>query len=554
MLAILFPLLACRAPEPVVPPPVETDDTSAPPLSANDVFDPTVIHRYTLELNPADWAEIRDDPWGVGNSYHHARFTYDDGVVLDDVGVRAFGYGSLGAGGTKPSLKIAFDHYVDGGAFADLEQLKLDNSAQDPTFLRERLGNAILRRWDVPAPRTGWASVEVNGEPVGFFVALEPVDDVFLDRWFGTKDGPLWGTNQGAWGQGLMPMDDPFAYYGLETKATSDGTHLSAITQLIATGTNEEVVAAVDVSGFLKESIARSVMGSVDSLSSDANNFYLYEDATQLRVIPWDLDYDLGNAGLDVALGVDPKAPWLSSPWASDTATGEPYTDVLLQRILAVGVDVDPMVTDLINGAMAPAVVDAELEASVALIRPEMDADPVGDPAVFDASVDQLRTFLARRHTQLAAEPPPPCGEPPAPGELRAADLAITGTVGWDQIHIDSSTLGPGFDVGGVHHCTGVFAHSPSLLQVVIPAGCTTIAGAGGLQEYGETCGDGVLFRVKQDGVTLWESAPVGNNEAALPFGPLAIVPGIVELEVDPRADLSCDTAAWVDLSVACTP
>lgn len=522
-------------------------DGATDPSSA--VFDVAVIHRYELELAPEDWAAIRDDPWGAGKTYRRARFSFD-GEMLEDVGVRAFGYGSLVAG--KPSLKIAFDRYVDQ-EFRGLEQLKLDNSAQDPSFLRERIGNAILRRWGVPAPRTGWASVDVNGEPVGFFVALEPVDDVFLRRWFGNDDGALWGTNQGAWGQGLTPMHDPFVYYGLETRVRSDGSHLVALTQLIADGPFEDVAAAIDVEGFLRESLARSAFGSVDALSSDANNYYLYEDDPLLRVIPWDLDFDFGNAGLGVALAVDPRAPWRSSPWASDSLTGEPYTDVLLQRILETGVDIEPLLVDLVSGAMAPDLVDAEVAASAALIRPEMDADPLGDPAVFDGAVDLLRLFIERRTAQLSGTEVP-CGPPPPAGDLGAADLAITGSVGWGGLMIDGTTLGPGFDVGGVHYCTGVFAHAPSAVQVTIPEGCTGLSAAVGLQQYDEACSDGAVFRVRQDGVALWESRPHLNNEPAEAFGPLAITPGTLDLEVDPLDNNACDTAAWLDLMVHCAP
>ena len=51
------------------------------------------------------------------------------------------------------------------------------------------------------------------------------------------------------------------------------------------------------------------------SFSADGNNFYLFVDEGQVRIVPWDCDVDLGVWYLPTALSVDPRQPWLTSPW-----------------------------------------------------------------------------------------------------------------------------------------------------------------------------------------------------------------------------------------------
>ena len=51
-------------------------------------------------------------------------------------------------------------------------------------MLHETVSYAIFRAAGVPAPRTGYAYVRVNGEPFGLYLNLEPYDTVSLERLF----------------------------------------------------------------------------------------------------------------------------------------------------------------------------------------------------------------------------------------------------------------------------------------------------------------------------------------------------------------------------------
>lgn len=532
---------ACAVAEPdaslfdVPPPP------APPPDLASPVFDPTSIAEITLTMAPDAWRDIRDDPWG--DRWHEATFTWR-GEQVERVGVRAFGYGSRIAG--KPPLKLSFDRHVDDRRWRGLETLKLDNSAQDPTFLNELVCTGAMRAAGVPAARTGWATVAVNGEHAGFYVVLESIDDPFLERWYGDDDGALYGTVQGASGQGLMPLTRPLDYYDPQDGDTKDGADLVELAGVVAEGSDAELAAALDLPGFFRQSVLRSLLGGHDSFSGDGNNFYLYDDRGTWRLIPWDFDADLATYGVGWALSLDPRAPWATSRWARDKLTGEAYVDPVLVRSLAMGADVDATIAALLAGPLRWRELDADVVAKAALIRDAVAADVLDHGPTFDRHVAELRLFLHARLSRFAGRDVADC--PPAPaGALRAAELAPEGEVGWGGLSIDGTTWGPGFSVAGEHFCTGLFAHAPSSVRLQIPAGHEVLRGRAGLQDWDQACDDGATFTIVQGGAVLWDSGAVRCYQPARRFE-VRVAPGEVILVAEPVGDHIYDTTAWLDV------
>ncbi len=512
---------------------------------SDTLFDPSLVHEVHLTLDPDDWLLVRDRP--SEKLWVQADLSWGE-HALDGIGLRAFGSGSLRAG--KPSLKLGLDHFVDGQELLGLDELKLDNSSQDVGYLNEHLATAAMRRAEVPASRTGWVRLYVNGEAAGFFVLLESIDDRFVERWFGHDDGPLYSMNAHNYAQGLNPMDDPLVYYEPETSAGGDGSELAAAALALQAGDAATISALIDTEGLFRESVARSVMGSLDSFSADGNNFYLFVDDGRVRIVPWDFDVDFGGYYLETALVVDPRAPWATSPWASNPLTGQPYTDPVLSWNLAQGLDPDALVAELLAGPLDWATLDQDVIQLADLIRDDVHADVFGVGSQFEARVHTLRLFLHARWSALVGEDVADC-EPAEDGVLRTADLAPTGTVGWGTLDVDHTQWGPGFQVAGEHHCTGLFAHAPSTVTLQVPAGASTLTGLAGLQDWGRVpCGDGVTYSIWQGGVPLWTSAPVLEQVPAVDFGELAIQPGEVVLQVTEEGGYSCDTSAWLDLEV----
>lgn len=531
-------------------------------ISPSDVvFDHSTIHDIYLTLDEDDWEDISANPWA--ESWHTAAFTWDDETVTE-VAVRAFGYSSHVAG--KPPLKIDFNRVVEGQRWRGLECLKLRNGYYDASFMHDALETWMLRAAGVPASRTGWARVWANGEMVGFYTVMEPIDDRFLEANFGNDDGPLYSID-GIRGHGLMPLDDALAYFQYNTSVTGDGGDLEDLTRVVAEGSDEDLARVIDLDNFFTESIVRTMAGSQDSFSADGNNFYLYNDPGEdvdptdqhgtWRVIPWDYNFDFTSFGLTAALTVDPSRPWATSDYAFDPHTGVPYVDVLMERQIASGRDVDARVAELLTGPLDYAGVVAQVERWRALIADEVATDPMGGETAFAQGVaNDLLYIHMRWSNELGAEVADCAALEDGAAPVR--DMAPTGTVGWSSLSADgwlwsggcvsTDSACVGFDIASTHYCTGLFAHAPSDVTITVPEGMSGLRGAVGLQLFAQDCSTGARFSVEQDGVVLWESGVLSSYSEAEDMGDVPVEPGEVRLVTDPLGDYSCDTTAWVEL------
>ena len=115
-----------------------------------------------------------------------------DGVTYEDVGIKTKGNTSLtqvaNSDSDRYSLKINFDKYVDGQNCYGLDSLALNNLYSDNSYLKEYMSYALMDYMDVPSSLYTFADIYVNGEHYGFFLALEDVDESFLERNYGKDD------------------------------------------------------------------------------------------------------------------------------------------------------------------------------------------------------------------------------------------------------------------------------------------------------------------------------------------------------------------------------
>ncbi|MCP4805210.1 MAG: hypothetical protein GY913_19130 [Proteobacteria bacterium] len=546
--------------------------TADPSDPSDAVFDDTRVVDIRLSMTDEVWDDVSENPWE--ERWHEARFEWNgewdgegDGEVVESVGLRAFGYGSLIAG--KPPLKIDFNREVEGQRWRGLEVLKLRNSTYDPSFIRDALATRLLLQAGVPASRTGWARVWANGELVGLYTVMESIDDRFLERHFGNDDGPMYTIND-IRGHGLMPLTDPLTYFEYETEVTGDGSDLVDLTRIVAEGSDEELAAVLDVDGFWLESIVRSISGSPDSFSADGNNFYLYNDPAEdadptdlhgtWRIIPWDYNLDFSWLGLHDALLVDPARPWATTPFAQDPYTGEPYVDVLLERQLATRGSVDDTVAELVTGPLPYPELAETIELWRGLLAADVANDPLGDAASFDRTLDDTLLYLHMRWSNAVGWDVAECAALEDDAVL-VREMAPSGSVGWatptldgwwwqgaPQRCINSDGDCFGLRVSETHYCTGLYAHAPSDMTITVPEGMTTLRGAVGLQLFGQDCSTGASFSVVQDGQVLWESGVLTSYADAEVMGDVPVSPGELSLLTHDLGNLSCDTTSWLDL------
>ena len=230
-----------------------------------------------------------------------------DGVRLATVGVRIKGQiGSYRPLDDKPALRMNLDWAVDGQRLRGLETFTLNNMVQDSSYVHEVLVYRLLREAGVPAPRTAWAFLSINGEPKGIYLHVESVDDQFLDRWFDDPTGDMW---EGEYGQDLtwgsfetLDLDE------LGADGIDDRAELAALADLLTLPPSESHVPAlealVDVDAWALAMAAEVMVGHWDGYFYYPNNYRVYHEPSrdQLYLIPWGVDQTLDWWG-------DPYAP-----------------------------------------------------------------------------------------------------------------------------------------------------------------------------------------------------------------------------------------------------
>ena len=164
---------------------------SSAPGYADRLFDSGRGH--TVDLRVEDWGQfVADAP---AEAYVPCTAVID-GEEFYQVGLRAKGNNSLRLteeyGLSRYSLKLEFDHYVDGGNYHGLDKFSLDASFQDNSYLKTDLVYDMMEFMGVPAPLRSFVWVTVNGSPWGLFLAIEEPEEAFARRNFGVDHGQLY--------------------------------------------------------------------------------------------------------------------------------------------------------------------------------------------------------------------------------------------------------------------------------------------------------------------------------------------------------------------------
>ena len=146
--------------------------------------------------------EMEEDEWNKMLSSAMTEEYYVCDVVINgksvkNVAIRPKGNTSLSAIAMDPdnnrySLKLEFDHFVDGQTCYGLDKLILNNNYADATNMKEALIYDMYQFIGADASLYNYAKVTVNGEYWGVYLALEAVEESFQLRNFGTQDGELY--------------------------------------------------------------------------------------------------------------------------------------------------------------------------------------------------------------------------------------------------------------------------------------------------------------------------------------------------------------------------
>ncbi len=265
----------------------------------DNLFAEGVVNEINIEISEEDWADLVENP--LEETYYAVDVTIN-GETLSNVALRTKGNNTLtsvaSSDSDRYSFKIDFDYFNDGENYYGLKKLNLNNNYGDASYMREYISYRIMGEMGIPVPATSYTHITINGEEWGLYLAVEPIDEVFLERTFGDSTGDLYKPD-GTGADLVYRGDDMSEYPGLVLKTneeTSDGSAILDLMKALESGEGLEDV--LDVDEVLRYLAANVALANYDSyLGNTTHNYYLYEQDGRFTIVPWDYNYSFGGFG-----------------------------------------------------------------------------------------------------------------------------------------------------------------------------------------------------------------------------------------------------------------
>jgi spore coat protein CotH len=346
-----------------------------------DIFENGRIPRLEIAIEAQEMETLRRTPRG----WVRATLREDGATLYKDVGIKLKGsFGSFRRVDDKPAFTIDVSRHEQGQEFHGLTKLYLNNSIQDPSYLREWIASEIFRGAGHPAARIGHARVLLNGRDLGLYVLKEGFDRRFLARFFDRPDGNFY--DGGVNGELDTPLE----------RDSGDGPEDRADLQAVAAACKEpdpalrwsSIARHVDVDAFVSFMALELMIGHWDGYTLNKNNYRVYFDpvSQQARFIPHGMDQVFDGRALSVF--VRPRM------LVSGAVMANPEWRRLYEKRLA----------ELLP-AFAPERLLPRIDAAYATLKPVVAAtmDPEFARALA-ASVDGLKARVVERAGRLAEQ------------------------------------------------------------------------------------------------------------------------------------------------------
>lgn len=288
------------------------------------LFDKDQVMSVNIIMDEDKWKDMLEN--ATKEEYYSCDIEIN-GTTYKNVGIRPKGNTSLSQVASDDttdrfSFKIEFDHYVDGQTCLGLDKICFNNIISDATYMKEYLSYDILNSIGVDTPLYSYVNISVNDENWGLYLAVESIEESFLERNYGTTLGKLYkpetmgmgGKERDSSNSNLSYIDDNVSSYSTifssaVVKATKkDYKRVIRALKNISEGNLEE---GMDVDAML-----RYIAGNVIVLNDDSyfgnmlHNYYLYEQDGKLTMLPWDYNLAFGgfqgnNATSVINRGID---------------------------------------------------------------------------------------------------------------------------------------------------------------------------------------------------------------------------------------------------------
>ncbi len=232
--------------------------------------------------------------------------------VWPEVGFRFKGNSSLNFGWSQGRFdlpfKLDFDEFEDqhpelkNQRFHGFKQLSFANNFQDPSLMRERITSEILRAAGVPAAKTAYYRVYLDGgagaQYLGLYTAVELPDDTLIESQFASDEANMYKPS----GPGANFVAGSFDERGFDKETNRDSGYEDVQALFAALHADNRhrnpdawrtsLESTFYVDGFLRWLATNQLLVNWDSYGNGfAHNYYLYADEARggaLTWIPWD--------------------------------------------------------------------------------------------------------------------------------------------------------------------------------------------------------------------------------------------------------------------------
>ena len=151
-------------------------------FSQAELFNPARINTFDFNIPQASVNSLNSI--ATAKNYTAASVTVTAGGVTMgpiQIGLRLKGSTSLELLNQTPSFKLSFNWGANKGQrLVGLKNITLNAMTQDGSKLHEFAAYKLSNAMNVPAPRTGWATVKINGVVRGLYLTLETYDDIMM--------------------------------------------------------------------------------------------------------------------------------------------------------------------------------------------------------------------------------------------------------------------------------------------------------------------------------------------------------------------------------------
>ena len=171
-----------------------TTETLVTPDYVNKIFNKDEVLQINIDISEENFKSLIEN--AIEEKYVVANITIND-TTINNVGIRAKGNSSLQQVASNDntdrfSFKINFSEYISDQNLYGLEKLVLNNTLGDTTYMKEYLSYDLMEFLGVNTPAYAFANIKINNSDWGLYLAVETLEEDFLERYYGKDYGNLY--------------------------------------------------------------------------------------------------------------------------------------------------------------------------------------------------------------------------------------------------------------------------------------------------------------------------------------------------------------------------